>query len=399
MAPSLLVTGWLTWAYLRTRPPSFLTTGAHPLRRYDAWAYRAAAYSDVVALYRVHHLAAHAAPYIHNVIEYPVLTGLFMWAMAFFPGIGGYFLASSLGLWIATVACTYVLWRAKPRLAWAFALCPMLLVYSLLNWDLLAIALMLLGWHFARERRPALAGALYSLGVFAKLFPIVLLVYELIALCFARDDPRARRSARRMAFAAVAVGVVVNLPFAALNLKGWNHFLAFNAARSGGGGLLYELRLAQHWSIGTVDVVSALLALVAVVLAAWALRRGASLEFAAAAVFTFIILINKTYSPQYALWVFVYALLAEWPLWSLAVLTGAGLIDFANATVTLHLALSRSPAYDWYRNSFYNFNKGIRLVALAQALIAGVVVERRRYRTGPPRSSGTAEPELVGAVP
>ncbi len=99
--------------------------------------------------------------------------------------------------------------------------------------------------------------------------------------------------------------------------------------------------------------------------------RGARPELAAAIAFAGFMLVNKTFSPQYMLWVLVFAIIADWPAWTFAMLAGAGLVDFANAMIVLHLASVHDPAYSWYRNGFYNVNRAIRLGSIGVALAAG----------------------------
>lgn len=105
--PAVAVTGWLLWAYFHLRPAAAVTSSAHPGATYGAWSWGHLAYSDVISLYYAFHLGNRALPYVHTRVEYPVLTGIFMWLAAWAPGVQGYFLASGLGLWPARSApCT-----------------------------------------------------------------------------------------------------------------------------------------------------------------------------------------------------------------------------------------------------------------------------------------------------
>src|SRR5581483_11924161 len=97
-------------------------------------------------------------------------------------GVGTFLRLNALGLWACALGCTYVLWSIDRRAAWRFALCPLLLVFSLINWDLFAILLMLLGWRAFVRGRYAAAGAWLALGVFAKLFPVFLLAFCVVEL-------------------------------------------------------------------------------------------------------------------------------------------------------------------------------------------------------------------------
>jgi len=400
--PLVCTTAWVVWAYLRTRVPASVSGSHPPLAKYGAWAYSHVAYSDLLTLYHLHHLADHAFPYVHTTIEYPVLTGLFMWSAAWAPGVGGYFLASALGLLVCAWGTVVLLHRWSRRAAWIFALSPLLLVYGILNWDMLAVVCMLGGWDCYQRRRYGWAGVLLMAGVCAKFFPVFLLVLCVLG-CFARGaGAGARRGGMVMTGTAALTALVLNIPFAVLNFASWNDFLSFNATRGGGGGLLYQLHLAQSWSIGTFDAVSVLLmAGVLVALALWVLR-GAPVAPAAAAAVATLMLLNKVFSPQYMLWVFVFGVLAAWPGWTLAAVTMAGLVDFANAMITLHLVATHSPAFPWYFATVFPLDRALRTVAVACGLGASLWrgsddpgATWRRWRRA---LAGRARPQAVSGV-
>jgi len=388
----------MVWSYLRLRPPASITSSRPPLAAYGPWAYSHFAYSDLLTLYRIHHLADHAFPYVHTAIEYPVLTGLFMWCAAWAPGIGGYLIASSVGLWVCALGCVVILHRLSPRYAWIFALNPLLLIYSLLNWDLLAIFFMLAGWACYRSRRYAWCGALLAMGVCAKFFPLMMLVYCILA-CFADRDRVVRRGGGITLAAAVLTGLVLNVPFAIVNISGWSDFFTSNVDRGGGGGLLFQLHLASHWSTGTVNAVSVVLVLATMaVLGRWVLR-GAPPAVAAAAAFAVWMLLNKVFSPQYMLWVFVYGLLADWPGWTMAGVTASGLVDYANAMITLHLVSDRSRLFPWYFHTVFPLNNALRSAAITCAVLASLWVRRNDPGAAGHRiHSGVAPPRRIGAV-
>ena len=372
--PVIAVASWFTWAYLHLRPAASMSSSPHPMAAYGPWAYEHIAYSDTISLYYAFHLANHALPYVHTRVEYPVLTGLFMWLAAWAPGVQGYFLASSLGLLGCALGTTYFLYRLDHRFAWAFALCPLLLVYGLLNWDLLAIFFMVAGWAQFRAGRYAWAGVLLSLGVWAKFFPTILLFYCAVSLL---RDPTDRTHARTMALWAGGVALLVNLPFAVANVGNWDHFFVFNARRGGGGGILYELHLASTLSIPAVDVLSGILLLLVVALLVPRVLRGSSPVAAAAITFAVLLLVNKVYSPQYMLWLFVFGVIAEWPMWSVVLMSVAGLVDYADAMMTLYLSHTHSAAFLWFFQTLYPWNRALKNGSIALALFGALAWAHR----------------------
>lgn len=372
LAPAAAVTGWMTWAYLRTYPRPPVLSGSTLLHTYGPWGYGRLAYSDVLSLYHTHHLANHAIPYVHVGIEYPTLTGLFMWSAAWVPGVRGYFLISAMALLGCAIATTWCLYDAAPRAAWAFALNPLLLVYSLLNWDLLAISLMVGGWTAWRRQRYLVSGVLFSLGIFAKFFPVVLFAYCALGLLRRRADPDARRSAGIFLAAAIVTAVVVNAPFAIANLKVWSGFFRFNAARPAGDGLLNALHVDSHWSVGSADALAAAIVLAGFVAMAVHVWRRGDVEHAAAIAFAWWMLFNKVFSPQYMLWVLVYAIVAEWSVLMISILSATGLADYVNSMMALHLSESPSHTFTWYSRSVFPWFRDSRIAAIACGVAVAV---------------------------
>lgn len=365
----IVTSGWFLWGYFHLRPAALVTSAGRPGAAYGPWAWGHLAYSDVVSLYYAFHLANHAVPFVDTRVEYPVLIGIFMWLAAWAPdGVQGYFAASSLGLFVCALGTLCYLSRIDRRLAWSFALCPLLLVYGLLNWDLLAIFFMVAGWAQFRARRYPSAGVLLSLGVWAKFFPVILLLFCVASLLGKRAD---RVHARTMALWAGAVALLVNLPFAVTNVGNWGHFFVFNVRRGGASGVLYELHLASALSIPAVDVLSGVLVLLVVALLVPRVLKGDSPVAAAAVVFGVLLLVNKVYSPQYMLWLVVFALLAEWPVWTVALMSMAGLVDYADAMTALYLSHTQSPALSWFLHTLYPWNAVQRTASIALTLVGG----------------------------
>lgn len=395
--PTLAVAGWFAWAYLHLRASAFVSASLHPSAAYGPWAYRHMAYSDTISLYYSFHLANHALPYLDTRVEYPVLIGLFMWLAAWAPGVQGYFLATSLGLLVCALGTTYFLHRIDPRFARAFACCPLLLVYGLLNWDVLALFLMAAGWERFRAQRYGWAGVLLSLAVWAKFFPIILFFYCVVSLL---RDPSDRVHARRMTVWGGVTALLVNVPFAVGNVGNWDHFFVFNARRGGGGGILYELHIASALSIPSADVLSGLLVVIAAIMLVPPVLRGKSPVPAAALVFGALLLVNKVYSPQYMLWLFVFGILAEWPVWSLVLMSVAGFVDYGDAMMALYLSHTHSPAFSWFFRTVYPWNATLRYVSIGLGLVGALAEGRQRppsKAVWPPARRSLSD-DVVGAA-
>jgi uncharacterized membrane protein len=286
-------------------------------------------YSDPVPLFGLYRQGEGALPYFDARVEYPVLTGAVMALAAL---LSGWYdrLAATVGVLPAvppvesyTVVtallmslCALVVVRAvlplTGRRPWdtaMVALSPVLLVYAFNNWDLLAVALATLGmWAWARQR-PVLAGALLGLGVAAKLYP-VLVLGALFLLC-------------------LRAGLLRTWLRTALAPENWGWFFSFSRQRPANPESIWNILLTVTDNRvldgplaegETPSVLNAVVTVLLLALAAWVAwlvltapvrPRVAQVAFLLVAGF---LLLNKVYSPQYALWLLPLAVLAR-PRW------------------------------------------------------------------------------------
>lgn len=222
--------------------------------------------------------------------------------------------------------------RDRPWDAAGFALSPALLLTGLINWDLLAVALVAGAlWAWARER-PVLTGVLIGLGAAAKLYPLFLLG-GLAVICIRR------RQWRELGLATLAAGLAWGLTNGPAYLTGasqWRHFWSFNSERSADLGsiwLVIDQATDKTISAATINDVSLLffglwcVGVAAIGLLAPTTPRLAQLGFLIVAGF---LLINKVYSPQYVLWLLPLAALAR-PRWrDLAIWQATEVLYFAS---------------------------------------------------------------------
>lgn len=313
-------------------------------------------YSDVVALYGAERLdqpgmfpyetswvEGAGTPARHvRYMEYPVLTGVFMWATAQLARGYGALVAPSrpnvvayaelvalllAGAWLVVVAGVMRMTRRRPWDALLVAVSPLVIAHGFTNFDALAVALATAGMLAWARGRPRLAGVLLGLGGAAKLYPLVLLV-ALVALCW-----RAGKlgDGLRATGAAIVSWVVVNAPVVALLPAGWSEFFRFNATRGAGFESLYAIgsyftgwggfdgglppgRPPSVLNAASAGIfAAACLAVAYVALSAPRRPRVAQLCLLVVAAF---LLSNKVYSPQYSLWLVPLAVLAL-PRWRL----------------------------------------------------------------------------------
>jgi uncharacterized membrane protein len=319
-----------------------------------------------------------------------------MWAASYVPGANGDFVASAVGLWLAGLASLYALRRLVPTSYWWLAFTPLLFVFSLLNWDVLGIAFLCVGLWMAKEQRWSASGVALAFGTCAKLFPIVYLPFLITRLW--RNHELAQL--QRLVTTFVVTCLVLNVPFMIAGYHNWTFFLSFNATRGGTGiiGLVGQ-------NVRVEDTVIGVAVLAAIVIGVRAVWRGGSAERAAVATFVVFLLLNKVYSPQYTLWLVAMALIAEWPIWTILLLTVAGLIDYYGTFATLYVtnaSVPRSPVTAWWQQEIAPWVSRLRyflvgVSALGATLLGTTSVAELSSASATPIDSVSTSTTITGS--
>ena len=302
-------------------------------------------YTDIYPLYFGEKLSAGKVPYTGHPVEYPVLIGAAMQAVAWLvrpianPYVRGreFFdltvVMLALFALAGTLATAYLAGRSRRWTALGVALAPGLILASFINWDLIAMGLAAAGMAAWGARRTVLAGVLLGLAVATKFYP-VLFFGPLLLLCL--------RAGRLRAFAvtatsAAAAWLAVNLPVAVAAPAGWWRFYSVSGGRPADWGSIWYFFETEHWPfLGSLSLVglNALSALAfvagfaliaALILAAPRRPRVPQVFFL---VLAFFLLANKVWSPQYVVWLVPLVVLARPRFWAYAVWQAAEVLYF-----------------------------------------------------------------------
>lgn len=307
--------------------------------QWDGYQYRTSCYNDIYALYFFRGLQDRVFPYIHGDgvmdtggdgdLEYPVVTGLFVGAVAqVVKGGQDFFRANAAGLAAAGLAAAGLLAamaRDRRRVLF-FALAPSVVLYAFHNWDLLAVAAMVGGLFAFRARADRTTGALLGLGAAAKVFPGLILP----ALALARWREKGRAPIGMVAWAA-GIFLATNLPIFLLNPTGWGFVWKFQGSRFPNFETswyfiyrhLSELFGGSFWwetyPRATSLLSGLLFAAGAVLLLRSESKRGHRRPYATAFGLLLIFLLSaKVYSPQFSLWLLPFFVLLRLPWYSFA---------------------------------------------------------------------------------
>jgi len=358
-----------------------------PAFRYWPWSYAHFAYSDLVGVYANHGLARHLLPYLEHRFEYPPVMAFLIWLTSFGPSLYGYLGINILLLAAALVATIVILYRLQgPRTALYWALCPILALFVVYNWDVLGILTYALAVYAYRRHRAVATGLYIGVGISTKLFPIVLAPF-LAAELWVRGE---REKAYRLLGATVGSFVALNLPPALANFRGWSWFWTYNEIRLPDPGF-WQWFWAHHWlSVSGIDRITLLMAAAGGLILLRTVLTGSLEGLPAAAFFlTWWLLVNKTHSPQYVIWA-IYALaiagvLSRPGYW---LMTVSGALQFGLAMTWLAAANRHAPYVSWFDDVaapvLAAFQAAAYLVALKGATVA------LRGRRAPPVATGQA---------
>lgn len=266
-------------------------------------------YSDVGPLFYVRGFADGIFPYLESYndrfLEYPVLTGLWMWLIAQIaqtqsdPGSAFVYITWFTSL-ILIVISTHYLHKLRPTRAWWFALSPAVLLTLGINWDSAAVLASILGIFWWRSGKSSRAGIALGVGAAFKLFPMLLILPLLV------DAVRKNKLKEftTTAIFAAASWLTINLPIYLLNSEGWWEFYRFSRERGIDFGSvwlaidkLFGIRLSTDTVNYWATIVMGLTALMLLLLS-----KRIDLFTAAFVFIAIFALVNKVYSPQFVLW-------------------------------------------------------------------------------------------------
>jgi uncharacterized membrane protein len=294
-----------------------------------------ACYSDLPVVYTSSGLASGAGPFSEGVnLGQPPLTALLSWLVArvaphevTVAAQRTYFdTAAVLLLLAALVVVVAVHSVTGARRGWdtvLLAASPVLVLSSLLSFDLVAVALATAGLACWGRRRPVAAGVLLGLALAARAYPLLLLV----ALVLLAVRTGRRRAAGLTVGTAFGTWLLVNLPVALTAPTAWGAPLrSFLDQRAGYGSLWLLPQLVQQ-AVGVKDAAGlpggavvvltigswVVWVLLVAVFVLWAPRRPRLPQVAFLLVAGFCVL-GASFPPQASLWLLPLAVLAV-PRW------------------------------------------------------------------------------------
>ena len=283
-------------------------------------------FSDIRGFYGMHFFdGQHLWPFsektllgdtkVQHPVEYPALTGLIMWLLSFLvspsdTAIYDYYRITA-GLQIVLfMASAYLIYKlVGKKYAFYFILAPAVLYSLNRNWDIWAIAAMLLSIYLFEKKRFQLSAFLLAVSIATKFFPIVLMLP--IMIIFLRNKQIS--IFLKYSLTTLVSWLIINLPFVLINFDGWAYFYKFSAERGLGSASFYEITSILMPAAKFNSVHFYILNLITVIIVTYFFIKLKSVPNLAATSFFVMfgfILFNKQYSMQYVIWLSALAVIS-----------------------------------------------------------------------------------------
>ena len=271
-----------------------------------------ACYSDLPALYGARGMDINSWPYssADNSVEYPVITAMVMYATSFIANSpASYFNVNIFFLILLFIATLIVVRKIRPEFAYLSAVAPAMIASLFINWDLWAIATMMLAIYWFDRKQFLGSALLLGISISTKFLPIFLL----IPIGFILWRETKLKELVKYLVVVAATWIAINAPFALTTPTGWWRFYKLNLERGPDWGSIWLALQQLGISFTNLNYLSILLLLIAITTIAvllFELKYTPTLASVAFIVLASVMIASKVYSPQYVLWLTPLAVIA-----------------------------------------------------------------------------------------
>lgn len=275
-----------------------------------------ACYSDIASLYGDRDLDKDQWSYSSttNAVEYPVITGTVMWFFARVLPSGeneilNYYRLNVIFLAALFIFIAYIVYRIRPEVAYLAAIAPAAIASLYINWDLWAIASMMLAIYWFDRKRFDYSAFAIGISISTKFLPIFLLL-PIVLILWRRDE--IKTLVRYLAIT-VATFAVINTPVLLTTPEGWLRFYQLNFDRGQDWGSAWYALSSLGVPLGSTNffaILALLIAVLVILLFIFATKETLNLADVSFIVLALVMVASKVYSPQYVLWLVPLAVIA-----------------------------------------------------------------------------------------
>jgi hypothetical protein len=271
-----------------------------------------ACYSDLPALFEARGLSTNQWPFASddNSVEYPVITAMVMYITSFAANSPvSYFNINIFFLILLFIATVILVRKIRPEFVYLVPIAPAMIASLFINWDLWAIATMMLAIYWFDRKQFTYSALLMGVSISTKFLPVFLLIP--IVFIFWREN----KVKEAIKYIAISFGIwlAINLPFAVTTPTGWWRFYKLNLERGPDWGSFWLALQQLGINLNNLNYLSILLLLIALTTIAillFEIKYTPSLASVSFFVLASVMLASKVYSPQYVLWLTPLAVIA-----------------------------------------------------------------------------------------
>jgi uncharacterized membrane protein len=271
-----------------------------------------ACYSDLPALFESRGLSTNQWPFASNdnSVEYPVITAMVMYVTSFAANSPlSYFNINIFFLILLFIGTVLVVRKLRPEFAYLVPVAPAMIASLFINWDLWAIASMMLAIYWFDRKQFLYSALLLGISISTKFLPIFLMIPIVFILW---RENKVKEAIKYVAIT-FATWLAINLPFAVTTPTGWWRFYKLNLERGPDWGSIW-LALQQlginFTNLNYLSILLLLIALTTIAILLFEIKYTPTLASVAFFVLASVMLASKVYSPQYVLWLTPLAVIA-----------------------------------------------------------------------------------------
>jgi uncharacterized membrane protein len=271
-----------------------------------------ACYSDLSALYSSRGLDKRQWPFAsdENSVEYPVLTAMVMYGTSFLAHSPvSYFNVNIFFLILLFLTTIILVRKVRPDFAYLLPIAPAMVASLFINWDLWAVATMILSIYWFDRKKYLDSSLLLAVSISTKFLPIFLLIP--IGFILWRES-NAKEYLKYVAVVA-ATWTAINLPFAITTPTGWWRFYKLNLERGADWGSIWLALEQLGISFTNLNYLSTLLLMIAftcIAIFLFEIKQTPTLASVSFFVLASVMIASKVYSPQYVVWLTPLAVIA-----------------------------------------------------------------------------------------
>jgi len=220
-----------------------------------------------------------------------------------------YYLLNAALLALLFIFVALITARIRPQFGYLLSFSPAVIASLYINWDLWAIATMMLSIYWFDRKQYDLSSLAIGISIATKFIPVFLIP---VAIYIFYRHHNLKGAIRYLAITS-ATWLAINVPVALTTFDGWWYFYKLNIERVADWGSLWYALSALGIGLANLNYLSILLLLACIAalgIFLFALDYIPTLAQIAFIVIAAVTCVSKVYSPQYVLWLSPLALIA-----------------------------------------------------------------------------------------